>query len=125
MAQQFYPIDLQDTVFPMLSEQQGRTVIGSEKGKSPSREERPSVAYCHNVMPSKYGFDSIAYLDQISAIPDLPVGVTITDVRVAYGDQRSRVYFAWSSVGDVYALLEGATTWLFVFPKLILCSGFT
>jgi len=112
MAQSFYPIDLQGISFPMLSEQQTRTVIGSEVGKSPSEINRPGVAYCHNVMPSQYGYDSVGYLSVIPAFSSLPVGRSFVDTRVIFGDDKSRIDLAWDNEGSVYALLTGATAWI-------------
>ena len=114
MAQQFYSIDLQDTQFPMLSEQQGRTIIGNSVGKSPAEEERVGVAYCHNVMPSQYGLDAVSYLTAIPEITDLPIGEEVIDIRIAYGSLKSRIHLAWDSVGNVYVLREGDTSWVVI-----------
>ena len=123
MAQSFYTIDLQDTFFPMLSEQQGRTVIGSEAGKAPSKENRPGIAYCHNVMPSKHGYDSIGYLSVIGAAATLNPAAVFVDVRIAYGDAKSRLYLAWANNGIAYVLLQGSTTWLEL-PATVPPTGF-
>jgi len=112
MAQQFYTIDLQDTVFPMLSEQQTRTIIGSTAGESPAKGDKPYVAYCHNVMPSQYGFDSISFNTAIPAAESLPDGLEFSDVRVAYGDEQSRVYLAWDTEGNVYSTADVFTAWI-------------
>lgn len=114
MAQRFYRIDLQDRVFPMLSEQQGRTVIGSTAGEAPSKDNQPGVAYCHNVMPSSYGFDSVGFLNVVPAFPLIPAGGVFSDVRIAYGDAKTRLYLAWDSFGNVYSLLTGSTAWIAV-----------
>ena len=108
MAQRKYSIDLQNISFPMLSEQQTRTIIGSTAGEAPSKEDKPGVAYCHNVVPSRYGMDSVGYL---SVIPAATAGVFI-DVRPIYGDELNLLYLAWDSVGSAYSLEEGATSWL-------------
>ena len=121
MAQRFYKIGLQNSVFPMLSEQMSRTIIGSTAGEAPAKDDRPHVAYCHNVMPSKEGMDSVGFL---SVIPPafLPSGFALTDARVIYGDAKSRIYLAWDTIGNVYALLTGATTWL-VLPLTVPSTG--
>ncbi len=111
MAQRFYDISLDTPIFPMLSEKQGRTIIGSTAGEAPAREDKPGVAYCHNVMPSKEGFDSVGYLSIIQATAFLPAGLEFSDVRIAYGDATSRIHLAWDTEGNVYALLLGSTEW--------------
>jgi len=120
MAQMFYNIELKGASFPMLTEQQARTTISGALASARAitlagakkAGESPSVAYCHNVMPSKYGLDSVGYLSVVTAFSNLPAGLSMTDVRIAYGDNRSRLYLAWDSEGNVYALLGGATSWL-------------
>ncbi len=108
MALNKYNIDLQNGVFPMLSEQKPRTLIGSTVGEAPAKEKKPGIVYCHNVMPSIQGTDSVGYLSVIEP----SAGVVFSDVRVIYGDDKSRLYLAWDTTGNIYALLEGATSWL-------------
>lgn len=122
MAQRFYSVSLKDQDFPMLSEQQMRTTIVTESGKVPTQGSSPGVAYCHNVMPSKYGLDSISYLSTIPAFAGLPGNVNMTDVRVVYGDVRSKLYLAWDSLGNIYALLAGASAWITV-PATVPATG--
>ncbi len=112
MAQSYYNINLTDATFPMLSEQQTRTVMGQERGKAPSDNDRIGIAYCHNVMPSKRGLNSISFLPVISALPSLPFGAAFSDTRVIFGSERSRVDLAWDTQGNIYALLEGSTAWI-------------
>tara|TARA_R110000772_G_scaffold68760_1_gene152349 strand:+ start:3566 stop:5083 length:1518 start_codon:yes stop_codon:yes gene_type:complete len=121
MAQRFYKIDLRDSLFPMLSEQQTRTTIGASDGESPTKEDKPGVAYCHNVMPSAYGFDSIGYKSVVAAAT-LPVGLSLTDVRVAFGNARSRLHLGWDTEGGVYALLDNTTAWL-ALPATVPATG--
>tara|TARA_R110000744_G_scaffold372015_2_gene483380 strand:+ start:16919 stop:18439 length:1521 start_codon:yes stop_codon:yes gene_type:complete len=112
MAQRFYKIDLRDSLFPMLSEQQTRTTIGASDGESPAKEDKPGVAYCHNVMPSAYGFDSVGYISKVPASAFLDAGESFIDVRVIFGSARSRIHLAWDSEGTVYALFGIATLWI-------------
>jgi len=123
MAQQLYSISLDTPIFPMLSEQQTRTIIGSTAGEAPAKDQRPGLAYCHNVMPSKEGFDSVAYLPTIPAAGDLPAGLSFSDIRIAYGDAASRIHLAWDSEGNVYALPLNATAWVTVPPTFPLTGG--
>lgn len=103
MAQQFYSLDLQTTQFPMLSRQQARTVINNSVGEAKG-SARPYVAYAHNVMPSKYGFDSISYLQGplAPAVPKEP----FLDARIVYAEDRSRLYMAWDAEGNIFYLTD-------------------
>ena len=112
MAQREYAIDLQNTEFPMLSEQKARTTIGATAGEAPARSNKPGLAYCHNVMPSNYGIDSVGYLSVIPALATLPAGLNFSDIRIIYGNARSRIYLAWDQDGNAYALVDGSTAWI-------------
>lgn len=72
MAQIPYRANLQSMTFPLLSDLSGRTVINpqtdntyqrfmSSDGQSPVDTGVPSIFYCHNVMPSTYGWQSVTY----------------------------------------------------------------
>ena len=74
MAQIPYRANLQTATFPLLSELSGRSIIvgGQDQnyviGVSITREGQvpadigvPQVYYCHNVMPSTYGYQSVGY----------------------------------------------------------------
>lgn len=110
MAQRFFSINLQDTEFPMLSEQKGRTIIGSTAGEAPAKENRPGIAYCHNVMPSDYGMDSVGFISTIPSSTTLD-GQPFKEVRIIYGDKKSRIYFGLDAHAHGLALIPGATTW--------------
>ena len=112
MAQRFYKVDIGNSIFPMLSEQQTRTTIGSTTGKESAGENKVGVAYCHNVLPSQYGFDSIGYISKIPASVFLPVDESFIDVRVIYGNARTRIHLAWDSEGTVYALFGTSLLWI-------------
>lgn len=107
MAQQKYPISLQYDMFPLLSDLLPRTVIGTIMGRPPSDGDAPGIAYCHNIMPTKEGLKSVGQLAIITAATSLG----ITDVRVIYGDEYTRIYLGFSSTGGVFALLPGDTAW--------------
>lgn len=72
MSQIPYRANLQSMTFPLLSELSGRTVINpqadntyarfvSSDGQSPIDTGIPQIFYCHNVMPSTYGWQSIRF----------------------------------------------------------------
>ena len=106
MAQQTFDISLKDASFPMLSEDQTRTIINTK-----DNELRPAVAYCHNVMPTAYGMQSVGYQVEVFDSEVTPEGVTFSDVKVVYGSDRTRLHVAWDIVGLPYILLEGASFW--------------
>lgn len=114
MAQQDYKIDLQDTEFTMLSRQQSRTIIGASAREATSAEgvdrNRPGIAYCHNVMPTKYGMKSVGFKSQVPAIVGL--ADEVSDTKVMYGDASSRIELTWDETGNTYALLPNTTTWI-------------
>tara|TARA_R110000824_G_scaffold313775_2_gene500557 strand:+ start:2784 stop:4253 length:1470 start_codon:yes stop_codon:yes gene_type:complete len=106
----------------MLSEQQTRTTLAPADGENPTSSDKVGVAYCHNVMPTQRGLNSVGYKEVVAAVVGLPVGVTIVDVRVAYGSARSRLHLAWDSLGGIYALLDGSTAWVDV-PATVPATG--
>ena len=123
MAQRFYKIDITEAAFPMLSEQQTRTTLAPADGESPTSEDKVGVAYCHNVMPTARGMNSVGYKEVVAAAIGLPVGLTITDVRVAYGSARSRLHLAWDSEGGLYALLDGSVAWVAIAATVPVTGG--
>lgn len=106
MAQAEYKIDL-NTTFPMLHEQQARTIIGSTAGESPAPDDKPGIAYCHNVMPTQYGMTTVAYKEVLPSVPGLVSGEEFVDVRAAFGNQRTRIFLAWTTKGNVYVMHAG------------------
>lgn len=54
MPQYFHRAELEDITFPLLSEQQGRTVIGSTSAEIYDKHNKPNVYYAHNMMPTSY-----------------------------------------------------------------------
>lgn len=95
MAQIPYRANLQSMTFPLLSELSGRTVINpqtdntyqrfmSSDGQSPIDTGVPSIFYCHNVMPSTYGWQSITYSTQfIAPSPSTDLDFERTDLIYA------------------------------------------
>ncbi len=91
MAQIPYRANLQSMSFPLLSELSGRTIINpqadntyarfvSADGQSPVDTGIPQIFYCHNVMPSTYGWQSVRYNLKYSP----PPGQTGLDFENAY-----------------------------------------
>ena len=108
MAQQIYPMNMQNTVFPLLSEQQTRTIMGASIGQAPAESVKPGVAYMHNVMPTKYGMNSVSYTQVTPGIayPTLP-GTFLTDVRLVFSTDRVRVYVGLTVGGQLLRLSPG------------------
>jgi len=123
MAQRQYRISLLDKSFPMLSEQQGRTVIGSSKEEISTKNNKPTVQYCHNVVPTAEGLDSIGYTSVVGSIVSVPPAtLPLNDVRTIYGDERARIHLVWDADGAVYALKPGTTDWLSI-PATVPATG--
>ena len=117
MAQKYHKINLQNTKFPMLSEEQTRTIIGTAAGAEESlSNERPAIQYCHNIMPSEYGLDSVGFTSVVLAPTDSAFVADVDDTRIIYGSRGSRIYLTWDRVGNIYALLPLATAWLTLPP---------
>jgi len=93
----------------MLSEQQERTVIGGEDRSTSGNPGSPGVGYCHNVMPSLEGLDSVGFQDIVPAYS--PITTLFSDARVIYGSDRTRLYLAFDSAGGIYVLKSGSTFW--------------
>lgn len=112
MAQSYYSVELEEIDFPFLSEQQPRTIMGTAIGRAISEESRPGIQYLHNVMPSKYGLDSVGFTTVIPIPVDgNPIG-NFSDTRIVYGTEKSRIYLTWDLVGNIYALLPLAKAWI-------------
>lgn len=116
MAQRFHKIDIQNTFFPLHSILQTRTIIGASNNRStsanPAAGERPGIAYCHNMMPTKEGINSVGYEEIIPAITELTNNNPVVDTRVCYDNTGARVDLTWDTEGHVYALTFNATAWI-------------
>jgi hypothetical protein len=91
MAQIPVRLNTQEMSFPLLSQQSGRTVISGEgdltyvpgvstDGDVPQDRGIPGIYYCHNVMPSTYGWQSIGYAEEVAS-----AGTTFVDVQLVQG----------------------------------------
>lgn len=102
--QKHYKIDITEGDFPMLSEQQTRTVMISGRNASPPAGEKPGVAYIHNMMPSRYGYDSVGYEVEIPPIDGLSDLNSVKDIRDITAISGSPCYITWDSQGRMYAM---------------------
>ncbi|WP_411706270.1 hypothetical protein [Edaphovirga cremea] len=96
MSQIPYRANLQTMTFPLLSELSGRTIINpqgdntyarfvSSDGQSPVDTGIAQIFYCHNVMPSTYGWQSIRF----NTIYGPPPGGSLLDF-----ERTDRIYAA-------------------------------
>jgi hypothetical protein len=110
MAQQIHRISIQDSGFPLLSEQQPRTVIGATSEETYDKPAKPGLYYCHNVMPTSKGLDSVGFTQVIN--PVAPAVNNLSDVRVVYALNRERLYIVWATTGQAYDLEEEDIAWI-------------
>lgn len=98
MAQIPYRANLQSMTWPMLSELSGRTIINpqadntyarfvSSDGQAPVDTGVPQIMYCHNVMPSTYGWQSIRFNTVFTPNPGIPTDSDFENCRLIYGAQ--------------------------------------
>lgn len=120
MAQQFFKIDIRDSKFPLLAEQQTRTIIEIVSAEAPTKEDLVGVQYCHNVMPTIEGLESVGFIEAVVPSPDLPGGEEFDDTRTIYADDTSvgndrrgeRLTIVWDTAGNVYVLIDFIASWL-------------
>ena len=145
MAQIPYRSNLQSMTFPLLSELSGRTVINpqtdntyqrfmSSDGQSPVDTGIPSIFYCHNVMPSTYGWQSVTYYNAYNP-PAGPTNLDFERTELIYCGQTvagggvtgtgSKTYISIVGTGGgaVYALAPGFGTWIQVAGAPVLPAG--
>lgn len=113
MSQSSFSFNMRNSDFPMLSELQPRTTIIDSQGELKTKEDRPAVAYCHNVMPTAYGMKSVGYSEIVPAI-NLPVGHKFLDVRIIFSKQKNFMYLGWDSAGNIYCILPNTKVWTLV-----------
>lgn len=111
MSQQFYKIDVTQASIPMLSEQQGRTIITGGVRSTEADAKNIGITYAHNVMPTQYGLRSVGYLQEAEPYAFLHPGSLFKDARVIFGNKKTRIYIAWDSEGLGYVLNVAAKTW--------------
>jgi len=124
MAQQVYRANLLSANFPFLSENFGRTVIVGNidqnvaKSADPSGQDKthnagiPQMYYCHNVMPSQQGIQSISYSQRTAAVVGLASNfVGVISLRDALGNSA---YLGYTYGGDFYIAKAPFDTWQFV-----------
>jgi hypothetical protein len=119
MTQITYRGNLSAKVFPLVSEYFGRTVIVAGQDQNFSRQlgssedpdkDRgiPQLYYCHNVMPTSEGFQSIGFERKLSSA--LAAGFTdIFNLRDGAGVE---VFFSHAADGTNWVLPFGGIAWV-------------
>lgn len=111
MAQSKYVLKLKDAQFPLLSENQPRTIIGDTIGRNPDPDYMPGIMYCHNVMPTKQGITSVGFTDLVTREISAIGFIRIKDVRVIYDTNKVRRYISINTFGQFYVLNETSLIW--------------
>jgi hypothetical protein len=118
MAQITYRGNLSAKVFPFVMQFFGPTVIVQGQDQNFQRQlvsqedldkDRgiPQILYCHNVMPSAEGFQSIGYQNVLNDVKaNFKRIYTLRDVN---GNEN---FFAHTSDGNNYVLAFGTTSWV-------------
>lgn len=116
MAQIPFRANLQSMTFPLLSELSGRTIIvpgvdqtfvpgvsiSVENTQVPVDRGTPQLYYCHNVMPSTYGYQSIGYDTAYTGIDWLGVTPAPLKFTAAYPIQGGTIGTLDRPVGTGY-----------------------
>lgn len=129
MAQQQYRANLLAANFPLLSENFGRTVIipqydqNASKATDASNPDKtsnagiPQMYYCHNVVPTQHGFQSVGFHSLIAAVAAVTDFVAVLALRDSL-DRKA--YLGYTASGDFYISLTPYSAWTL---KLSLPAG--
>lgn len=122
MAQQQYRANLLSANFPLLSENFGRTVIVPEydqnasKATDPSAPDKtanagiPQLYYCHNVVPTQQGFQSVGFHPLTAAIGGVTDFVSVLALRDSL-DRKA--YLGYRADGSIYVSLSPYNSWIY------------
>ena len=110
MAQLTHRTRLTAPSFPLISEDMGQSVLVTPQiSKEETQGNDPEITYMHNMMPTKEGIVSVGYVPVIDAVGD---EAQFEDVRIIYGNLRTRLHLALSGNGALYILKTNATAWI-------------
>lgn len=123
MAQILTRLNLASSAFPFLSEFSGRGIIVKQSDQNyiptvTSKEDLdkdigvPQVFYCHNVMATGQGYQSVSFAPTINSVGGLSTFLGLIPV---IDDAGHKIYIGWDSSGNIYK----ATTPLFSLWTLI------
>ena len=120
MAQVVIRANLSSVQIPLLTEEFGRSVIVRQQDLNyvPTTASKadmdkdigiPQIYYAHNVMPTYYGYRSVAYSNQIPAVPGVSSFQQVFSFLSAAG---SKVFLAVNTDGSLYVChLASGYTW--------------
>lgn len=120
MAQQEYRAGLYSPNFPFTTDRFGRSVIlgqidqASVRSTSQNAQDAsattqvPQIYYCHNMMPSEYGVQSVSYSQHTAAFPS---ATTFRQVLQLRDGQDNRAYLGITSTDQVYICQPDFSTW--------------
>lgn len=120
MGQITFRGNLSARAFPLIAEQFGRTVIVGGQDQNFNRQIQseadidkdrgiPQVYYCHNVMPTAEGLQSVGYTQQTTI--NSPVPDTFRFVYTARNTAGLYVLVGHTSDGKNYVIRPGFTFW--------------
>lgn len=122
MAQQQYRANLLAANFPLLSENFGRTVIipqydqNASKAADASNPDKtsnagiPQMYYCHNVVPTQQGFQSVGFHTLIAAIGGVTDFVSVLALR---DSSDNKAYLGYRADGSIYVSLSPYSSWIY------------
>ena len=120
MAQQTYRANLLSADFPFLSENFGRSVIvgqydqNTAKQADPAGQDKtsnagiPQLFYCHNVVPTQQGIQSVGF-EQLTA--PLTAETSFVAVLPLRDSQDRKAYLGCTSDGRFYVTTSPYSTW--------------
>ena len=122
MGQITYRANLSAKSFPFLAKNWGRTVIVPQYDNAFNRQVTsqedsdkdigiPQIYYCHNVMPTQQGFQSVGY-ETFWKAPNIPAAF----VDIIDSGPGSTLYFGQTDTGAVYINVNAVWTYLASFP---------
>ncbi len=123
MAQQIYRANVLPSGFPFISEQFGRTVIVGQIDQIKSRalgdgeadmlahSGQPQLYYCHNVMPTEQGLQSVGYSQLVA--PLAPTETAFVDVLALRDSLDRTAYLGYTSDGRFYTSQAPFTSWTY------------
>lgn len=122
MAQVVYRGNLSAAVFPLISNNQGQTIIVKQYDNTffPTVASQadadkdagiPQIMYCHNVMPHAQGFGSIGYIERVASSALVNSFTSAFRIR---DDVGNRATFSHTSDGKQYVQLAGTNVWTYV-----------
>jgi hypothetical protein len=120
MAQQQYRANLLSANFPFLSENFGRSVIVGQYDQNTSKAAEastgndktsnagiPQMYYCHNVVPTQQGLQSVGY-HQLTGAAGNGAFVGVLALRDSL-DRKA--YLGYDSAGNIYVTTSPYSTW--------------